>query len=127
MSDDLKNAVIATLRTVQDPELPINLYDLGLIYELEIAGDGAVAIVMTLTTPNCPVAESMPGMVHQAVQGVDGVTAVDVKLTWDPPWSSERMTPEASAALEMMGIEWSEGGPKGPKTTGLTVGKKPLK
>ena len=124
MSDELKSRVIAAIRTVQDPELPVNLYDLGLIYELDVVTGGGVNILMTLTTPNCPVAESMPGMVAAAVRGVDGVSDVKVQLTWDPPWSGDRMAEDARAVLDMMGIQWSESGPSGPKTTPLTVARK---
>ncbi|MHC5005660.1 MAG: iron-sulfur cluster assembly protein, partial [Planctomycetota bacterium] len=80
----LRERIIAALRTVKDPELPINLYDLGLIYDLDIADGSAVRIRMTLTTPNCPVAESMPAQVQRAVEGVEGVDTVSVELVWDP-------------------------------------------
>jgi len=120
----LKDRVVEALKDVHDPEIPINLYDLGLIYEIDVDGDGGVHIVMTLTTPNCPVAESMPGRVHQAVAGVEGVTSVDVDLTWEPAWSSEKMTEDAKLALEMMGVSWKD--PHSAITnrpTGLTLGK----
>lgn len=117
---DLHDRIVAALRTVQDPEIPINLFDLGLIYDVAIGEDGLVAITMTLTTPNCPVAESMPGRVRAAVESVEGVAGVDVRLVWDPPWSKERMPEAARAALEMMGVEWSDLG-KGGGATPLTV------
>jgi FeS assembly SUF system protein len=95
----LEPAVIAALRTVRDPELPLNIYDLGLIYGLEIAPTGAVSIRMTLTTPNCPVAGVLPGQVERAVRATPGVTEVHVTLVWDPPWSRERLTPAARLQL----------------------------
>jgi FeS assembly SUF system protein len=88
---DLEQAVIAALRTVQDPEIPVNIYDLGLIYGLELGADGHVDIRMTLTSPACPVAESIPGQVERAVRDVDGVSSVRVELVWDPPWSRDRL------------------------------------
>jgi len=121
-----RDAIIAALKTVEDPEIPVNLYDLGLIYELDIEGD-AVRIVMTLTTPNCPVAETMPQMVREAVAGVDGVGDVSVSLTWDPPWSNQMMSDDAKLLLEMMGIEWTESlaaqAAARKRVTGLTVGR----
>lgn len=90
-TDDLENAVVAALRKIQDPEIPVNIYDLGLVYGLDLGEDGHVDIRMTLTTPACPVAESMPGQVERAVREVAGVSSVRVKLVWDPPWSRERL------------------------------------
>lgn len=122
---ELRERVIAALRKVQDPEIPVNLYDLGLIYELDVRPDGAVAVAMTLTTPNCPVAETMPDMVQHAVAGVEGVTDVSVELVWEPAWTRERMSEDAQAALEMMGIDWTDRGAPPTRTTSLTVGRKP--
>ena len=119
--NDLRDRIVAALKTVEDPEIPINLYDLGLIYELDLREGGAVHVTMTLTTPNCPVAESMPGRVADAVRGVEGVTDVDIELVWEPAWSREKMSEEAKMAVDMMGIEWADGGR--PKTTSLTFGK----
>jgi FeS assembly SUF system protein len=85
-------AVIDALRTVYDPEIPLNIYDLGLIYRLDVAEDGSVSIDMTLTAPGCPVAGAMPGAVADAVAAVDGVGEVEVTLVWEPPWSQDRMT-----------------------------------
>ena len=96
-----ENAVIEAIRTVYDPEIPVNLYDLGLIYEMAIAGDGGVKVLMTLTTPGCPVAGEMPGMVAQAVAALDGAGEVEVELTWDPPWTPEKMSEDARLALGM--------------------------
>ncbi len=97
MSDTggLNDKVITALRSVRDPELPVNIYDLGLIYELDVSNDGHVRIIMTLTSPNCPVAEQLPGWAEQAVRQVPGVGDVRVELTFDPPWSRDRI-PEAT-------------------------------
>jgi len=95
----LKDKVIAALRKVYDPEIPLNLYDLGLIYDIDIDANNAVSINMTLTTPHCPVAESMPGRVKCAIHEIDEVSNVEVKLVWDPPWDKERMSDEAKLAL----------------------------
>ncbi len=96
-----EDAVIEAIRTVYDPEIPVNLYDLGLIYEMAIAGDGGVKVLMTLTTPGCPVAGEMPGMVAQAVAGAEGVGQVEVTLVWEPAWTPERMSEDAKLALGM--------------------------
>ena len=98
----LEERIVAALRTVFDPEIPVNIYDLGLVYGLDVAPDGAVAIRMTLTAPACPVAGIMPGLVESAVRQVAGVTAVNVELVWDPPWTKERMSEEARLQLGMM-------------------------
>ncbi|MBW7850449.1 MAG: SUF system Fe-S cluster assembly protein [Rhodospirillales bacterium] len=95
------NAVVEALRSVYDPEIPVNIYDLGLIYDLSIASDGTVDIDMTLTAPACPVAGMMPQRVADAVAAVPGVGEVTVDLVWDPPWTMERMTEEARLALGM--------------------------
>ncbi|MCG3136802.1 MAG: hypothetical protein HJJLKODD_00638 [Phycisphaerae bacterium] len=97
----LREPVQAALRRVYDPELPVNIYDLGLIYGLEIDAGGAVRIRMTLTTPNCPVAGSLPATVADQVRQVAGVTDVQVELVWDPPWSRERMSPAARLQLNL--------------------------
>ena len=92
--------VIAALRSVFDPEIPVNIYDLGLIYNLQIHGESNdVSILMTLTTPNCPVAEDMPAQVQEAVKMVDGVGAVKVELTFEPPWDKDMLS--ESALLEL--------------------------
>jgi FeS assembly SUF system protein len=93
--------VIAALRTVYDPEIPVNIYDLGLIYSLDISATGDVRIEMTLTAPACPVAGAMPGRVAEAVAAAEGVGEVEVSLVWDPPWTRDRMTDEAKLALGM--------------------------
>ncbi len=95
----IRDKVIAALRNVYDPEIPLNLYDLGLIYDINIDPDNAVSINMTLTTPHCPVAESMPGQVECAIREINEVSKVDVRLVWDPPWDKERMSDEAKLTL----------------------------
>jgi len=96
---DLREQVVAALRQVHDPEIPVNIYDLGLIYTLDIDDQGKVAIEMTLTTPACPVAGSLPGQVAAAVRSVPGVGDVQVALVWDPPWSQDRMSDAARLTL----------------------------
>ena len=98
----IEERIVAALRTVYDPEIPVNVYDLGLIYAIDVGADGAVEIRMTLTAPACPVAGMMPGLVESAVRQVDGVTAVRVDLVWDPPWTKERMSDEARLQLGML-------------------------
>ncbi|QIK37479.1 SUF system Fe-S cluster assembly protein [Caldichromatium japonicum] len=100
--EELREPIIAALRTVHDPEIPVNLYDLGLIYRIEIASNGNVAIDMTLTAPGCPVAGMMPLMVKRAVEQVEGVGEVEVHLVWDPPWNQERMSDEVRLQLGLM-------------------------
>jgi FeS assembly SUF system protein len=100
--EELRDPIIAALRTVHDPEIPVNIYDLGLIYTIDIAETGNVHIDMTLTAPACPVAGMMPVMVKDAVVKVEGVGEVDVELVWDPPWSQEHMSDEAKLQLGML-------------------------
>ena len=95
----VKQAVLAALRQVYDPEIPVNIYELGLIYRLEITPEGRADILMTLTAPNCPVAGSLPAEVEQKVNAVPGVSAVKLDLTFDPPWTKDRMSPAAKLAL----------------------------
>jgi FeS assembly SUF system protein len=98
----LEQRVIAALRTVYDPEIPVNIYDLGLVYELTVQATGAVHIRMTLTAPGCPVAQTFPGTVEATVRSVPGVTDAEVELVWDPPWSRERMSEAARLELGML-------------------------
>lgn len=98
----LRDRVIHALRGVMDPELPVNLYDLGLIYELNVPPTGAITITMTLTAPNCPVAEEMPLMVQRAVLAVSGITTCTVKLVFDPPWDKTRLSEAARLELGLM-------------------------
>jgi len=100
-SDLLIDKIIAAIRTVYDPEIPVNLYDLGLIYDIAINETNEVAIRMTLTAPGCPVAGILPKQVESAVAEVEDVKAASVELVWDPPWSQERMTDEARLELGM--------------------------
>lgn len=100
--EELREPIIEALRTVQDPEIPINIYDLGLIYRVDIAATGDVEIDMTLTAPACPVAGMMPIMVRDAVARVEGVGLIQVNLVWDPPWSQVNMSDEARLQLGLM-------------------------
>ena len=97
--DTLLNRVIAGVREVYDPEIPLNIYDLGLIYRIDITEESHIAIDMTLTSPMCPVAGSLPGEVEMAARGVDGVAEVVVELVWDPPWGPEVMSEAARLEL----------------------------
>lgn len=100
--DDLKTAVEDALKEIYDPEIPVNIYDLGLIYGVEITPNKEAIVTMTLTTPHCPVAESMPGEVELRVGAVPGVGHAEVNLVWDPPWSPDKMTDEARLELGML-------------------------
>lgn len=99
---NLKEQIVAALKKVYDPEMPVNIYELGLIYGIEVDEAGAAAVRMTLTAPNCPIAGTLPGEVERAVRAVPGVTDVKLELTFDPPWSKARMSEAAKLAL---GIE----------------------
>lgn len=100
---NLKEQVIAAIRTVYDPEIPVNVYDLGLIYEVNLdEAQGKVDVKMSLTAPACPVAGTLPGIVENAVRNVDDVNEASVELVWDPPWTPERMSEDARLALGMM-------------------------
>ena len=96
----LKEKVIDKIKLVYDPEIPVNIYELGLIYKVEIEKD-VVKIDMTLTTPNCPVADSLPKMVKNYILDIDGVSDVDLKLVWDPPWTKDRMSEAAKLKLNL--------------------------
>jgi len=96
------DGVIAALKDIFDPEIPVNIYDLGLIYGVEVDPEGAVMVTMTLTTPHCPVAESMPGEVELRVGAVPGVRDCEVNLVWDPPWGPAKMSDEARLELGML-------------------------
>lgn len=109
-NEAVQEAVIATLRSVYDPEIPVNIYDLGLIYGLDVDPAGAVHVRMTLTTPACPVAGSLPGQIENKLREVAGVTAAKVELVWDPPWTRERMSEAAKLELGMN----DEPAPRGP-------------
>ncbi|MCU9839134.1 SUF system Fe-S cluster assembly protein [Ruegeria sp. WL0004] len=102
VSHPLYDPVVEACRTVYDPEIPVNIFELGLIYTVEISPESDVRIIMTLTAPGCPVAGEMPGWVVAAVESVPGVKSVDVEMTWDPPWGMEMMSDEARLELGFM-------------------------
>jgi FeS assembly SUF system protein len=99
--DRLTDDIVAALKTVYDPEIPSDIYELGLIYRVDISDERHVTIDMTLTAPGCPVAGEMPGWVENAVTAVNGVSGVSVNMTFDPPWDQSRMSDEARVALDM--------------------------
>ena len=98
---NLKEKIIKEIKKVYDPEIPVNIYELGLIYKIEINDKNVVNIDMTLTTPNCPVADSLPKMVKDNILKIDGVSDVDLKLVWDPPWSKDKMSEAAKLELNL--------------------------
>jgi len=98
----LYEGVIEALKDIYDPEIPVNIYDLGLIYGVEVTAEGHAAVTMTLTTPHCPVAESMPGEVELRVSSVPGIATADVNLVWDPPWDPQKMSDDAKLELGML-------------------------
>lgn len=99
---EIYEAVIAALKEIYDPEIPVNIYDLGLIYGVEVDDEAGVVVTMTLTTPHCPVAETMPGEVELRAASVPGVRDAEVNLVWDPPWGPDKMTDEARLELGML-------------------------
>jgi FeS assembly SUF system protein len=101
-SSGLKGQVIAALKTIYDPEIPVNIYDLGLIYGLDVDEHGIVNIQMTLTSPGCPVAQTFPGTVECAVKCVPGVAEAHVEIVWDPPWTKDRMSEAAKLQTGML-------------------------
>jgi FeS assembly SUF system protein len=94
--------VIEALKQIYDPEIPVNIYDLGLIYEIDVDDNGVVAVEMTLTTPGCPVAQTFPGEVENAVRSVEGVSAASVELVWDPPWCPDKLSEAAKLELGLL-------------------------
>ena len=98
---EVENEIVEALKTVFDPEIPVNIYELGLIYDIDIQAEGVVQVKMTLTSPGCPVAGSLPGEVKDKVAGVPGVTSVDVELVWDPTWNPSMMSEAARLELGM--------------------------
>ena len=98
---NLKESVIDQIKKIYDPEIPVNIYDLGLIYKVEIEKSNKVLIEMTLTTPNCPVAESLPKEVKEGAMQVEGIDDVDLKLVWDPPWTKDMMSDAAKLELNL--------------------------
>jgi FeS assembly SUF system protein len=101
-NDELTDRIIEVLKSIYDPEIPVDIYELGLIYDIQVSEDGDAVITMTLTTPHCPVAESMPGEVEMRVLSVPGVRDAEVKLVWDPPWDPSKMSDEARLELGML-------------------------
>ena len=98
---DLKEKIIKEIKKIYDPEIPVNIYELGLIYKIEIIDKEKVNIDMTLTTPNCPVADSLPKMVKKNILTIDGVSDVDLNLVWDPPWTKDKMSEAAKLELNL--------------------------
>ena len=98
---DIKNKIIDNLKKIFDPEIPVNIYELGLIYKVEVNKDNKVDIDMTLTSPNCPVAESLPNEVKESIKKIEGVSEVDLKLVWDPPWTKDKMSDAAKLELNL--------------------------
>ena len=98
---ELKEKVINEIKKIYDPEIPVNIYELGLIYKIDIKHENKVDIEMTLTSPNCPVAESLPKMVKDNILSVEGVSDVDLKLAWSPPWTKEKMSEAAKLELNL--------------------------
>jgi FeS assembly SUF system protein len=96
-----EDAIVAACQTVYDPEIPVNIYELGLIYAIEIGDEGRVKVEMTLTAPGCPSAQELPVQVREAIMAIDGVADCDVDVVWDPPWDPSRMSDDARLALNM--------------------------
>jgi len=99
---ELEEKIVVVLRNIYDPEIPVNIYELGLIYEIKVKEDGHAKVLMTLTSPNCPVAESMPAQVKEEVSFLSGITEVEVEITFEPPWDHDMMTEEAKLELGML-------------------------
>ena len=97
----IKEKIIAEIKKVYDPEIPVNIYDLGLIYNIEIKNENEAYIEMTLTSPNCPVADSLPRMVKENISSIEGIAKVDLKLVWNPPWTKDMMSEEAKLELNL--------------------------
>lgn len=100
-AEDLKEDVIEMLKTIYDPEIPVNIYELGLIYTIDVSDSGNVVVKMTLTAPGCPVAQSFPGDIESKISTIDGVNKVHVDLVWDPPWTRDMMSEAAQLQLGM--------------------------
>ena len=99
---DLKEKIVSEIKKIYDPEIPVNIFELGLIYKIELNSDSKkVLIEMTLTTPNCPVAESLPNSVKENILKIDGISNVDLKLVWDPPWNKDKMSEAAKLELDL--------------------------
>jgi len=111
-TDPLRDKIIAAIKTVRDPEIPVDLYELGLIYNLDTSDAGNIHVRMTLTTPNCPVAGDLLKEVEQKVKAVEGVTGVAVELVWEPVWTKDRMSEAAKLELNISGDDLPPGGGK---------------
>ena len=98
---ELKNKIITEIKKIYDPEIPVNIYELGLIYDIQIDKDNNVKVNMTLTTPNCPVAESLPKEVEDSIKEIEGVKKIDLDLVWDPPWDKSMMSESAKLELNL--------------------------
>ena len=98
---ELEEKIVSEIKKIYDPEIPVNIYELGLIYKIEIKETKKVSIDMTLTSPNCPVAESLPKMVKDNILKLDGIDDVDLNLVWDPPWTKDKMSEEAKLELNL--------------------------
>ena len=98
---ELKEKIVSEIKKIYDPEIPVNIYELGLIYNIEIDDKNKVVVEMTLTSPNCPVAESLPKMVKDNILSVEGVSDVDLKLVWSPPWTKDKMSEAAKLELNL--------------------------
>ena len=101
MSVNLKETIISEIKKIYDPEIPVNIYELGLIYKIEIKDNNKAIIEMTLTSPNCPVAESLPKMVNDNILKIDGIDDVELKLVWEPPWDKDKMSEAAKLELNL--------------------------
>ena len=99
--EDIKNKVIEAIKKIYDPEIPVNIYELGLIYKIEVDQKNKVTVDMTLTSPNCPAAESLPSQVKEDIMGLDGVSEVDLNLVWEPPWDKDKMSEAAKLELNI--------------------------
>ena len=98
---DIKNKVISEIKKIYDPEIPVNIYELGLIYDISVKNEKDIAVKMTLTSPNCPVAESLPKEVKDSIIAIEGVGKVDLDLVWDPPWDKSMMSKAAKLELNL--------------------------
>ena len=98
---DFKKKIVEEIKKIYDPEIPVNIYELGLIYKIEVESESKVLIEMTLTSPNCPVAESLPKLVKENILKIDGIKNVDLKLVWDPPWTKDKMSEAAKLELNL--------------------------
>tara|TARA_B100000401_G_scaffold292471_1_gene200327 strand:- start:158 stop:460 length:303 start_codon:yes stop_codon:yes gene_type:complete len=98
---ELKEKIVSEIKKIYDPEIPVNIYELGLIYRIEVNNEKKVIIEMTLTSPNCPVAESLPKSVKENILKIDGIKDVDLKLVWDPPWTKDKMSEAAKLELNL--------------------------